>query len=46
MISAQIGASIDLTQNIAFEVMGRYHYLFTEGDVYNIEGLSGVRFSF
>ena len=46
MISAQIGASIDLTQNIAFEVMGRYRYLFTEGDVYNIEGLGGVRFSF
>lgn len=45
-LSVQAGASFDITDNMALEIMGRYRYMFTTGNVYNLEALAGLRVSF
>ncbi len=44
-MSASLGFAYDLTDHIAFEMMGRGKYIFNKGKLYNLEALTGLRFS-
>jgi len=45
-LSAMAGCTFDITDMMAFEIMGRGRYIFVKEAGYNLEGIAGLRFSF
>jgi opacity protein-like surface antigen len=45
-LAAMAGCTFNITDMMAFELMGRARYLTQKGVDYNLEGIAGLRFSF